>query len=820
MVCALVAFIAAAAGRVDAADSLPAPCSAANVLSARVDYHFSGPQLGSVATSCLLPLYDLAGNADPSSAVVLSFTKAGLAVQFNFSQTHLRTDRSVFRNDNLAITVVRTQSGNKKPFVATADANGNCKSASAAVRFLTVHDQCATDVARKGSAGSFTWSGSVAVGYAVLDSVLSGDGAFAVEVRRTILTPEPARPSLSQPSFRNSDPAPAAFITIDRRVADMAPDRYVSAGADIGKPVDVPPHRLVTNVVVPLDASNLATATFADDAGRILSIRSKAVKSIPESAEAKSFACRSCGSFLTTNKQPFDLALTSAATLGVDLSSLGVDTTPFDLDAVSFPIDAGYKFVHTGDATFAAAAFSGTTRSSGVAHDGVVRYRNAFAWKNKSKLQIGVFHAFANRSRPGTAPAGVYPALDPFAARTTNTQLSAAFSRSEAVTLPNVPAVSTGAATTLAALVRYGTQYAGSSQTFDAAVSTLRDPAVFNTKSKFEDKRHVGFALGYRAVGPAYGPLDADFDLHTGLRGFYGLVELTAPVCKPPANCHLRTRQLDAKVAGYRFSDGAQPRDTSLSASVTYPFVDTLSLDASYAAGALTVSQAGRANDILVSDAHGGNQYLPNGQYSAGLTYTANTGSTAFFRLAAGYTVAHAQGCNPKLVKATPCYGYRSPSATGSIYWRPFRKFSDFFASGSIQNSTNQPFATGASALAQLSPDGSFATTASHIVRTAAVGAHLFSFKPGGCSTLLLTTSNRGGNIDHFASSPPQPGYTNTASLELVPAGGWPTVLTAYSRVGNLDGGKPPVSLFVVRMQYGILPNAFAAATTRSCSGK
>lgn len=815
---AIVAAIVAAVARADAADPPPPACSAANVLSATVDYHFSGPQLGTASASCSVPMYDSANDADPSSTVVLSFTKAGLTVGFDFSQPNLRTDRSVFRNDNLAISVLRT--GNKKPFLATVDANGTCKSASAAVRFLTVHDQCTADVGEAGSAGNFEWSGSVSIAYAVLDSVLGGDGAFALVVRRTILAPQPGKPSVMQPTFRHSDPAPAAFISVDRHVADMWRDRYVTAGADLGRPVGVPPHRLVTNVVAPLDASNLATATFADDAGKILGIRNKAAKSITESAEAKSFTCRSCGSFLTTNKQPFDLALTSSATLGVDLSSLGVDTAPFDLDAISFPIDAGYKFIHAGDSTFAAAAFSGTTSSNGVAHDGVLRYHDAFAWKNKSKLEIGVFHATANRSEPGTAPTGVYPALDPFAGRTANTQVSAAFSRAAEVTLPDRPSVPIGDATTLAALVRYGTQYAGSSQTFDAAVSTLRDPALFNTKAKFENKRHVGFAAGYRSVGPAYGPLDADYDVHTGLHGFYGLVELTDAVCSPPADCHLRTQQFDAKVAAYRFSDGVQPRDSALSVSVTYPFLDTLSLDASYAAGALTVSQAGRANDILVSDAQGGNHYLPNGQYSAGLTYTANTGSTAFFRLAAGYTVAHAQGCNSALVTATPCYGYRSPSATGSIYWRPFRTFSDFFLSGSIENSTNQPFATGTNALAQLSADGAFATTASHIVRTAAVGAHLFRFKPNGCSTLLLTTSNRGGNIDHFGSSPPQPGYTNTASLELVPGSGWPTVLTAYSRVGNLEGAKPPVSLFVVRVQYGILPNAFAAATARSCSGK
>lgn len=787
------------------------------MLDATVEYHFSGPRLGTVSASCSVALFDLQHNPDPASTVVLSFEKTGLTAAFDFTQPHLRTNRDIFRNDYLEVAVVRTSKGGVKPFGAYADANGNCRSLSEAVHFLTVHDQCVADITASGVPGNFEWQGSVTIGYPPLDAVLGGDATFAVEIRREILAPDPSHPQRMRASARTSAPARAAFIKIERRVADMNVDRYIAVGADIGKPVGVPPHRLVVNAILPIDPTNLVTATFADDAGKVLSIRNTAAKSIPDSAEAKTFACRSCGSFLTTFKHPFDLALTTTRALGVDLSTLGVDTAPFDLDAVSFPIDAGYKFVHAGDSILAGAAFSGTTASNGVAHDGVVQYQNSFAWKNKSKLQVGVYHAVANRSIPGTVSTDVYPSLDLIARQTSNTQISAAYSRFDARTLPNTPSATTSAAATVSALVRYGTQYGASSQTFDAAISTLRDPAVFDTRSRYGDKLHVGYAAGYRAVGSAYGPLDADFDLHTGLHGFYGLVELTKPVCT--GECPLRTQDLDAKIAAYRFSDSI-PRDTSFSASVTYPFLDTLSLGASYATGALTVSQAGRANNILVGDAQGGNQYLPNGQFSADLAYTANTGQTAFFEMSAGYTIARAQACNPAIVKGPPCYWYRSPSATGSLYWRPFRSFSDFFVSGSIANSTNQQFATGASALALADNQDVTATTASHIVRAASVGAHLLKFKPGGCSTLLLTTSNRGGNIDHFANSPPQPGYTNTASLELVPAKGWPTVLTAYSRVGNLDAAKPPRSLFVVRVQYGFLSRAFAAAAARSCGGQ
>ncbi len=815
---ALAACVVATARVAYAADPPLPACSAKTPLTATVEYHFSGPVLGAVAAPCSVAMRDPATNADdPSSTVTLSFTNDGLNVAFDFTQSLLRTNRGVFRNDHIAITIVRTNARGAMPFEVMADANGDCKSLSHAVRFLTAHDQCTADVSEKGSAGSFEWSGSVSIGYAALDSVLDGDRTFAVVLQRTILIPDTQAPGAMRPTFRVSKPHPAAFITLDRNTTNMGVDRYVAAGADIGQPVGVPPHRLVTNAVAGLDRSNLVTATFADDAGQVLSIRDTAAKSIADNAQSKSFGCRSCGAFLSSFTQPFDLALTSTGALGVDLSTLGVDTAPFSLDAVSFPIDAGYKFIHSGDAILGAAAFSGTTSSSGVAHDGVVQYQNAFWFKDNSKLQLGVYHAVANRSQPAAASTDLYPPLDSIAGHTTNTQFSAAFSHSKALALKGIPAATTSAATTLSALLRYGTQYHGSAQTVDAAISTLRDPAIFNLRSKYEDKTHVEFAAGYRSVGSAYGPLDANFDLHTGLHGFYGLVELTNPVCK--GDCHLRTKQLDAKVSAYRFSDGVQARDVSLSGSVTYPFLDTLSLAASYATGALTVSQAGRANNILVTDAQGGGMFLPNGQYSAALTYTANTGPTPFFDFSAGYTLAHAQACDVTILTAAPCFPYRGPSVTGSIYWRPFRSFSDFFLSGSIQNSTNQPFPTGESAAAlQSSPDTSV-TTASHIVRTAAVGAHLFKFNPGGCSTLLLTTTNRGGNIDHFAKSPPQPGYTNTASLELIPAKGWPTVLAAYSRVGNLDTTTPPQTLFVVRVQYGITPKAFAAASSRSCSG-
>jgi hypothetical protein len=104
-------------------------------------------------------------------------------------------------------------------------------------------------------------------------------------------------------------------------------------------------------------------------------------------------------------------------------------------------------------------------------------------------------------------------------------------------------------------------------------------------------------------------------------------------------------------------------------------------------------------------------------------------------------------------------------------------------------------------------------TTAGHIVRNAALGAYLFK---GKCSTLILSTENRGGSFDDFAKTAPKPGFTNTAAVELVPAKAWPALMIAYSRQGTL--GSAPSRQFLARIRFGLPKPAFRTDIRSACA--
>ncbi|MEA2721619.1 MAG: hypothetical protein QOJ39_3483, partial [Candidatus Eremiobacteraeota bacterium] len=601
--------------------------------------------------------------------------------------------------------------------------------------------------------------------------------------------------------------------------------QYVAYAPSAGRSSDVPSHRRGANVFVPLHPYLLATTTVADDSSQPLATRDAAVTALTVSS-AKSFGCRSCGSFANDDKQPFQSPFTSTSTLGINLTAIGVDSVPFTTSSASYPIDAGYKFILSAPPSSGAttalgfATLHGTTKSSGYARDSVVSVVENVPG-TASDFQLGLFHAVANRTALATPAPGAFPPATSPLLHSTNTQVSLAYSFSPAAlrviqdSANGALALSRVAPLAYTTMVRYGSQYGVASQVLDVVESIQKRPPALDPFSAAAEQWHFSGALGYRSVGARYNPIDASFDPHAGERGPYASLAYTAPV-----DLHDAFSAATFSLSGYRFSDGAQVRDEALLLQATYPLTKRLSLQSKDTIGHVTVSQAGRANGIVISDALGGAGLLPNGQYNLQLGYSPGDD----FKLTSGYTILYGQGCNTKLVtKTQPCYPYRQPTAVADLAWLPFasmtsKLLSTLFVEASLQGSTTTPFQTATDRVLFTPTFNYYDTTASHVVRTAALGTTLF--KTGtGCATLLLTTANRGGDIDNFAKSAPVPGYTNTASTEIVVGRGWPSLLAAYSRIGNKSGTPAPQGLFMLRAQFGVPFANFGASAKGGCGG-
>ncbi len=761
--CALGFVLAARADASPGPNDVPAPpdCSERAVLAAKVDYGYDGPAFAgpvnephlrstAPATAPLASPASVAACAigliqsrtlapDPEPPVTLALGKTGLVATFTFTDHAIRTEQTIFRNTGFQLFVHRTAGPDYLQTVhapegtvltATVDANGTCETINKSLPYELQHQQCSAKVTR--TAGG--WTGRLTIGYAALDSALGGDSSFAVTVHHTAwsqnrpvtycgapLSQEPAGSTCTPPVQRS-------FIEIDRRAANLWNERYVWASADFGHITGVPPHRIAVNARVPLGKSDLFTSSFSDDSGKPLQIRDTTASALLDKAHAAAFTCRSCGTFEADDTKPFDLALTSTNVLGVDLSSLGVDAAPFSFKATTYPIDAGYKFLHSADSLFGATALNGTTASNGVAHDDVLQYGKLFTGPT-SALGVDVFAVTADRSSLATPAPGFYPSVRPLLQHSTDSQISLAYSETGSSAADAYASKTTHR--TFSTLLRYGTQGLPDSQTVDLAFSTLRDPAVIDLHTVYGDRLRYYGAFGYRDVGTAYAPIDGTLDTHTGMHGVYGVFELTNPVCKENVNssaCALRTKLADFKVSAYRFSDAVEARDVSLRFDLTYPFYDTFALRASLANANMAISEAGRSEDIIVSDRQRGYSYLPNGQYTVTLNYSANTAPATYFQASAGYSQAQLQNCTPKNFAAPPpCFAYRSPVFTSGLYWVPFRSHSDLFVTGSTQNSTNAPFSTGQDAVLKPAAADLFDTTATHIVTTAGAGAHVLN---------------------------------------------------------------------------------------------
>ena len=758
-------------------------------LTAKVSEHYGRTSVDS-KPSCAL---SFTASVDPSvtSAANAALQDDGLKVSFTFKQPVLRSPRNIFFEDTLRLsfqwndgTVVRHAQYIVSPY-------GRCKLV-APFLLLAAIESCSANIITHWTPKMKTWAGSVTVPYAQLQRFRAPE-KVDLDVLRVYLSGGNVEQLLA-----------TAQITATRVRANIAADRYVAGGPDIGNPPDgTPRHRAVGNAYAPLSSSSLAASTFSDDAGPLLNIRNEAAKNTLADQHVKKFSCRTCGSFFSDDLQPFTQPITSPNVLGVDFGKLGIDRSPFDSAAISFPIDAGYKLITTADDAVALAAFNGNTGTSGVARDAVGVYQRSFLG-NASALRFSVVHAAANRSMPARAKTAQYPSVTTAVRHTDDTLATVAYSF--------VPRLSRFAGTIpesaildQSMLVRYGTQYGPLASTFTAAVSLQRDPPLLNLFSKKAEGGRLSGAMGYRNVGPNYVPADSRFDVYTGLHGWFGILEYKGSFAST-------NKPYDLKLSAYRMSDTLQARDASADIDVKYPLKSELLLEGSYGNSALTESQAARANKFLLSDAQRGTLFLPNGHYSAALTYTASDGA---FRVSLGYARAQSQGCNKTVpLPAPPCYAFVSPSATGTVAWQPF---TDVVFDASVKNASSDPFRTGGSDLFPEPSKDFYSTTSSHIEYAYALGANILKTRSGGCSTFLLTSTNRTGGIDIIANTPNQPRFVKSASIELVPGKYWPIALVGYSRIGFIDTTQAPQTMFVVRVQYGIQPRAYGEAIGRKC---
>ncbi len=585
---------------------------------------------------------------------------------------------------------------------------------------------------------------------------------------------------------------------------------YASFGPHIGTYAiggsnEIPPHRWVFNGWEPILPTAYSAVTFADDAGKVLSIRDSAAKSIIGTEAAKAYKCHSCGSFQSENTEAFDSPITSTAALGVDLSKIGIDTLPFTFDSASYPIDAGYKLYGSSDwGNIGAASFHGTTAKSGHAGDFVLHTFTGVTFASGAKMYVGLYNVVANRSEIPINKPSTYPALDNTLLHSANTLISAGFA-SPASSRPEANGL------VFSGIVRYGTQSIPNSQTTDVAFSLLRSPPYLNAFTTAPDHVQGTLAAGYRSVDSLYNPIDGSFDIHSGERGFFGRGDLLVPA---------GAQSLDFALSGYRFFDAVEARDVALNASIKYKMSSATSGTITYQSGALAVLTAGRANNMIVTDAHGGANMLPNNARAAEI----DTAPDKALSLSLGYDWHQQQTCSPKIRLGPPCFASAKNSTTYGLHWSPFLysdalgALNDAFVEYSRSGSETNLFPGTLDTRALAALGSGLSTTANRTIDLASFGLHIFKHY-NGCSTLLFTQANRGGDIDNYGKSAPQPGSTRTASLELAPGDPWPSLVVAYSRVRNDASTNPLQTLFLVRVQFGLPPNVYADAVGTGCSG-
>jgi hypothetical protein len=771
--------------------------------------HGSSPTL---PQSCSLTLYQsfpIAGAKQDEGTFSLAFTKDGLVVSFvklirrDVKPQVIYPGEDLNFDDNVAI-IVRPPGKAYMIFSAATNAAGNCSSVSRIPGNVYVHNQCKAtlddSVPVAGTTGYVYWSGKLVLSYATL-AANRVPSPFDVRIQhvRHIDANSAIIFDSGGPDITNAKQDTTVALDTESVVEH---EWFVAGASNIGYNQSVPAHRLALLTNLPVDSHNLISAAFSDDSGPLLTKRDATLQNILSKDQYKAFKCTTCGSFQTDHTTPFDALITSSDILGVDFSNLGVDSPPFTFDAAGYPVDSGYKGIFADD-TLGLAFLNGTTQNNGVAHDSVVRATRRFNSLSDS-LTLGFFDVSANRTMPAPAKAALYPIVDVPLAHSTNTEGSVGYSHTFSATQLHERSEYTSSAVTLSVLGRYGTQYTGmGANRVDLAVAITVQPPYVNLNRQPNTLPNWSFVAGYRSLGAHYLPIDGKFDPLVGVNGYYGQLLYSEPHTNHPG---LGAVSLTA----HRFSNFAMPQDTLMAEAIAIRLDthDHFGISSSVSSGNLTASQVARVlYGVAVSPAQGGQQYLPNNTYSASFTYKMAVQSW-MYQGSAGYTSGTSQNCNVKL-PTTPCYAYTQPSITAGLFSKPTKWI---FFDGTIKNQNDTALDLTSPALEQLSKQP---TTAAHIVRKAAFGAYISRDK---CSTFVLSTENRGGAVDAFSHSAPQPGFINTAAFEMQTHGPGPAVLVAYDRQSTLVG--PPTSEFLLRVRLGVPWNNFQRTLAYNCEGR
>jgi len=703
--------------------------------------------------------------------------------------------------------------------VATADVNRDCITAWWTPTYAGpgTSSDCTASVSTVWSEKQKAWVGSISV--PIADLIQRGlPSRFSLAVLRNFRHRSDLNSAFPEPYISNR-----VTIQIESQ-SSIENQQYLAASADLGNPIGVPPHRISVNGQAALSTTLFASLAFSEDTGQVFAPRTTAVSALP-APESNSYACHSCGTFQDENVQPFSQAITSASALGISLTSFGVDETPFSFQSATYPLDSAYKLVllaplRSGATTQAGfTRFDGTTTSSGYAHDAVFSAQETIPGE-ASDLLFSVMQADADQTQLPPAKSKGFASVPAPLLQSMNSQGTVAYAFSPAELHAITSRSATDAITdiltvpylTYSTLVRYGAQNVAASQEFDIAESIQKSPPSLAPSSTALELWHFSGALGYRSVGANYDPIDGTFDAHAGENGPYASLEYTQPILKPLKSITTATYSLSAA----SFSRAGQVQDEAAYLKVSYPLSPVMSLQSNDTEGRISISQVGVNNGLLIPISQVA-ALLPNNQYNLQAAY----GSGTTFQLTGGYTILDAQGCSTKLVtKGQPCYAYRQPTANGSVFWAPFTKrkaLANLFIQGTLQGSTTTPFQTATDDVLRTKTFDYYDTNASQVVRSAAFGTYLLQSAVS-CATLLLSSANRGGDINSFAKGAPVPGFTNSASMEYVPGQGWPSFFAAYSRIVNDSGSPPPSNLFVFRAELGIPGQNYAASTHGSCS--
>jgi hypothetical protein len=766
---------------------------------------------------------------DPNVAV--SLADDGITVRYSLRQASLRQTvpySGYSTNEDDQIIVYLGKPGtNGAVLTVSVNPKGSCSSVSSIPSQRFVHNQCTatakvfTPPNSLAACGTkFCWSGTVTISFEALrvnglldldpksgsslrllvGRTLWGESCSAKERNRCFGT------YFSAPSFE----AYGDWLHVRFSLRnDVSGEQYISGAGTFGNVSGSPPHRITTTALLPYAPGDALSLTVADASGTALTMRDAALASVLPADQVKTYKCVSCGSFQTDLlSAAWKPAINTQSTLGVDYSKLGVDTEPFNFDAVGYAVDSGLRLVDSQSfATLAVAAMRGTTQTAGVAADSVFDATFPIPDRGAGALSLGLSHVAANRSQLSSA-AGTTGLLPEPPERSVNTEGTLAYNLQSGTDFPGYSGFTMGEQSTFAALIRYGTQYVPGGNRLDIAASTQLQPGYAKYATNHQVDNWV-FSGGYRSLGPRWYPIDADFDPLLGLHGFYGSVQFS----QPPA-AHAFT----ASLAAHRFSDTIEARDASLSGAISLGLAKYLSATASFATASLAVSQTARlVNYAGPLTPVQGQQYLPNSTYSVGLAYSHDSVEANL-----GYSSGEAQNCGAPSSVASGCYAYRQPSFTGGIFVQP--QGLPFFFDVSIENQNNDalnlPSTTWNALQNAWIPQQ---TTATHIVRQGAVGL----FIPGlPCSTATFTSVNRGGQYDTFAASPPQPGFTNTYALDIVPPKWGASILAGYSRQGgptppatatSLLTNQPP-SQFFIRLTVGLPTKAFVKRQNAACN--